>query len=233
MKARAYISILVGVLLAATLVAPAGHAAKAKKKKKPAGPVVVAVDETADWGCNQDCGLAPFGDGLGQDLVEASLTMADPATLNFVFQLNSLPAPGGVPEFSRYNWDFTVDGTAFQLTGGFTEYLRGICNPNVTGSCPPPRDPGQAPFFIRQGPCNVGAECTEVALVSATFDSAAATITVPVPLETLGAKPGSKVAPGVSSLGGTIYAAPAAFVSYADLPNDTMIATKTYKIPKG
>ena len=228
MKTRAYVSILIGVILAGTLVAPASHAAK----KKKAGPVVVGTDEAGDWGCNQDCTLAPLGDALGQDLIELSIAPLDKATLNFVFKLTSLPAPGGVPEASRYNWDFTVNGEAFQLTGAFTEYARGICNPNVTGSCPPPRDPGSAPFFLRQGPCNVGAECTEVALFHAAFDSAAGTITVPIPLETIGAKPGSKIGPGVTTFGGTAYAAPGVFVSNTAAPADVLTATATYKVPK-
>jgi hypothetical protein len=230
MKTRAYVSLLVGVVLAAMLVAPATHAAK--KKPKKSGPVVVGTDEAGDWGCNQDCTLAPLGDALGQDLTEISIAPLDKATLNFVFKLNSLPPVGGVPEASRYNWDFTVDGEAFQLTGAFTEYARGICNPNVTGSCPPPRDPGSAPFFLRQGPCNVGAECTEVALFHAVFDGATATITVPIPLETIGAKPGSQIGPGVTSFGGTAYAAPSAFVSNTAAPADILTATITYKVPK-
>jgi hypothetical protein len=228
MKTRAYVSILIGVVLAATFVAPASQAAK----KKKAGPVVVGTDEAGDWGCNQDCTLAPLGDALGQDLIELSIAPLDKATLNFVFKLTSLPAPGGVPEASRYNWDFTVNGEAFQLTGAFTEYARGICNPNVTGSCPPPRDPGSSPFFLRQGPCNVGAECTEVALFHAAFDSAAGTITVPIPLETIGAKPGSKIGPGVTTFGGTAYAAPGVFVSNTAAPADVLTATATYKVPK-
>ena len=89
MKTRAYVSILIGVILAATLVAPASHAAK----KKKAGPVVVGTDEAGDWGCNQDCTLAPLGDALGQDLIELSIAPLDKATLNFVFKLKQLAGP--------------------------------------------------------------------------------------------------------------------------------------------
>lgn len=91
---------------------------------------------------------------------------------------------------------------------------------------------GSAPFFIRQGPCNVGAACEEVALVHANFDAATGTITIPVPLETIDAKPGSKIGPAPSSLGMSIYAAAAVFVTYADLPNDQMTVTGTFVVPK-
>jgi hypothetical protein len=78
----------------------------------------------------------------------------------------------------------------------------------------------------------VGAECTEVALLHGAFDTAAGTITVPIPLETIGGKPGSKIGPGVTSFGGTAYAAPSAFVSHTAAPADVLVATITYKVPK-
>ena len=91
MKTRAYIALLVGVIAAATLVAPASHAAK--KKPKKSGPVVVGTDEVGDWGCNQDCNLAPLGDALGQDLTEISIAPLDKTTLNFIFKLNAACRP--------------------------------------------------------------------------------------------------------------------------------------------
>ena len=110
--------------LVGALLAPNGLAAA---KKKPAGPVVVATDAAGDWGANVDPTIAPAGDVLGQDLVEASITMADAATVNFVIKVGALPPSGGIPEFARFGWDFTVDGDAFAMSGGFTDYLRGVC----------------------------------------------------------------------------------------------------------
>lgn len=222
--------------LAATLIASSGLASA--KGKKKSGPVVVATDSAGDWGANVDPSIAPAGDTLGQDLVDASITMADAKTLNFVIKVAALPSSGGIPEFTRYGWDFTVDGDAFAMSGAFTDYLRGACYPLHAGTCPPPRDPGQQPFFIRQGACTVGAEslenCTLVTTVQAVFDSAAGTVTIPVPLDALGAKPGSKIGPGTNaSFGATLYASPAAVISSANLPHDTMIATGTFVVPKG
>jgi hypothetical protein len=227
---------LTAALAISALLAPAGMAAG--KAKKSAGPVVVATDSAGDWGANVDPQIAPAGDALGQDLVEASITMADAGTLNFIIKVNALPASGGIPEFGRYGWDFTVNGDAYAMSGAFTDYLRGACYPLHAGTCPPPRDPGQQPFFIRQGACTIGAEslenCTLVTTVKATFDSAAGTITIPVPLEALKAKPGSKIGPGSNaSFGATVYASPAAVISSNALPHDTMVATGTFVVPKG
>jgi hypothetical protein len=231
MKTRLISSAVLVVCLAAGLYAQPGLAAS--KGKKKSGPQVVGTDADNDWGANVDASISPVGDMLGQELVEASIAMADTKTINFIIKVKSLPAFGGYPEIGRYNWDIAVDGEAFQMTGGFTEYIRGVCNPNVTNSCPPPRDPGSAPFFIRQGPCNVGAECTEVGLVHAVFDAATATITIPVPIDVIGAKPGSKITPGASSYGPSIYSTPQANVSQASLPNDTMTVTGTFVVASG
>lgn len=229
MKTRALISTL---MIGALLMGVVGPATAGKGKKGE--PMVVGKDEVGDWGANAGAAdLAPVGDALGQELVEASIGMADAKTVNFIIKVNSLPPNGGVPEFTRYNWDFMIDGEPFQLTGAWTEYLRGLCNPLHTGTCPPPSDPGMQPFFLRQGPCNVGADCFVVAVIQAVFDASAGTITIPVALADIKGKAGSKIGPGVSSFGGTIYAAPAAVVSYTAAPADTMIVDKTFAVPGG
>jgi hypothetical protein len=229
------LSLLVLALIAA-FVAPSGLAAA--KGKKPAGPVVVATDDAADWGANVDPTIAPAGNAIGQELVEASIGLADAKTVNFVIKVASLPPTGGIPEGARYSWDFTVNGDAFGMSGNFTDYARGVCYPAHTDSCPPPKDPGQQPFFIRQGPCTIGAgglgECNLVATVKAVFDSAAGTVTIPVPLEAIGAKAGSKIGPGTNSIfGATIYTSPAAVTASANGPHDTMVAIGTFTVPKG
>jgi hypothetical protein len=219
----------------AALFGPAGSATA--KGKKKAGPMVVATDAADDWGSNVDSTIAPAGTQLGQELVEASIAMADATTVNFVIKLAALPPTGGIPEGARYSWDFTVNGEAFGMSGNFTDYARGVCYPAHTNSCPPPKDPGMQPFYIRQGPCTIGAgglgECNLLATVKATFDTASGTITIPVPLEVLGAKAGSKIGPGTNSVfGSTIYASPAAVSANANGPHDTMISTGVFTVPK-
>jgi hypothetical protein len=224
------VAISVVALLGAALL-PVTAAAKAKK-----GPVVVGTDPADDFGGNVDATLAPLGDALGMELVEAAIEPKDAKTLNFIIKLNSLPASGGVPELARYVWTMTVDDELLQVDGKFTNYSRGACDPTA-GTCPPPRDPGQAPFAVR-GDCtdNGGAAvtCEEIGSVNATFDAAEATITIPVPLELLGAKPGSKIANGTqagSNFSG-VWAIPSAFVSQGNMPLDALVITKTYKVPK-
>ena len=228
MKVRSVLTMAVVSALMLGILAPGA----AMAAKKAAGPQVVGTDDEADWGVNADPNLTPLGGPLGQELVEASIGMADPKTLNFVIKVASLPPTGGIPESSRYNWDFTMNGTPYQLTGAFTDYLRGVCNPLHTGACPPPQDPGQQPFFLRQGSCLVGQDCFLLATFNATFDAAAGTITIPVPLAAIKAKPGSKIGPGVTSLGGTVYAAPAVMVTQAAFPHDIMTVLKTFVVPK-
>ena len=235
MKVKSFATIAAGALVVGALFAPTAIAAK---KKAPKGPVVVGTDPAGDWGSAFAVpDVAPVGDVLGQDLTEASITMADKSTINFVIKLNSLPPAGGMPEISRYTWDFAVDGNFTELDGKFTNYSRGACDPTA-GTCPPPRDPGQQPFLVR-GNCGVANDtgttvttCEEIGLVKATFDAAAGTITVPVPLELIKAKPGSKITGATNLFGGSISAAPAAFLTSSAMPLDTLTVTGTYVVPK-
>ena len=232
MKRRSILSLLlVGLLVGSVLVAPTSAGAKGKKKKS--GPVVVGKDDAADWGSNVDGTLAPVGNALGQELVEASIGMADAKTVNFIIKVASLPPAGGMPEFTRYNWDFVVDGNSLELDGKFTNYTRGVCDPTAN-SCPPPRDPGMSPFFIRGNCSTVGTTvvCEELGIVNATFDAGSGTITIPVPLAMIEAKPGSKIQGGTSDFGGTVAAAASAFVSPFAAPNDSMMALGTFVVPK-
>ena len=230
------IALALAALVGAALFIPA--TANAKKAK---GPVVLGTDEAGDWGAAAapDPALvgpyAQLGDELGMDLTKASIGPGEDGTLNFILTVNSLPSQGGTPEIARYSWDFSVDGEEYELDGKFTNYSRGVCDP-TSGACPPPRDPGQQPFFLR-GNCVTEATanvttCEELAVIKAIFDPAEGTITIPASLELLGAKPGSKITPGVGIFGGTIEAAPAAFFSRSDMPADVLTITKTYVVPK-
>ncbi|MDQ4125548.1 MAG: hypothetical protein M3134_08115 [Actinomycetota bacterium] len=221
---------LAAAVAAASMLMPFSAA----QAKKAPGPVVVGTDPEGDWG---DGSNTAAGDALGQDLTTATIGMADPATVNFVIGLKSLPPVGGTPEVSRYTWDFTVDGKPLELDGKFTNYSRGACDPTA-GSCPPPRDPGQQPFLLR-GECTTESTpamtltlCQELAKIQAVFDADAATITIPVPVDALGAKPGSKIVGIAGTFGGTISAAPAAFFTRSDFPMDQLFTTKTFVLPK-
>lgn len=225
------IALTLAVLMALAMFGTAS--AKKKKKGPKSGPLVVGTDAAGDWGGNVDPTIAPIGNGLGQDLTEAVIEMGEDNTVNFIIKVNSLPSNGGVPEISRYVWDMTVDGEFVELDGKWSNYSRGTCDP-TSGRCPPPRDPGMQPFFVR-GNCGVVegtnvTTCEELGIVHATFDPAAKTITVPVPLELINAKNGSKIAPGTNIFGGSLSASPAAFVTNNSMPMDTMVLTETFVV---
>ncbi|MGI8774666.1 MAG: hypothetical protein ACR2KQ_06590 [Actinomycetota bacterium] len=234
MKARTLVALALALVLAVSVMGPA-TAGKKKKKGPKAGPLVVGTDEAGDWGADGDPTLNPIGDALGQDLVEAVIAPGEEKdTIDFVIKVNSLPPTGGVPEVSRYVWDMFVDGEFVELDGKFTNYSRGACDP-TSGQCPPPRDPGMQPFSVR-GDCapndaNVTI-CVEKGIVQGVFDSAEATITIPVSYELLGAKPGSKIEPAPNIFGGSVSANPSAFFSVSLAPLDAMTLTETYVIPK-
>lgn len=233
MKTKSLVALALALVLAISVVGPA---TAGKKKKGPkAGPLVVGVDEAGDWGAASDPALAPLGDALGQDLVEAVIAPGEEKdTVNFIIKVNSLPPGGGVPELSRYVWDMTVDGEFLELDGKFTNYSRGVCDP-TSGQCPPPRDPGQQPFFVR-GDCEANDAnvtiCVEKGIVQGIFDAAEGTITIPVSFEMLGAKPGSKIAPTANIFGGSVSANPSAFFSTSGAPLDTLTVTETYVVSR-
>lgn len=225
------IALTLAVLMALAMFGTAS--AKKKKKGPKSGPLVVGTDAAGDWGGNVDPTIAPIGDGLGQDLTEAVIEMGEDNTVNFVIKVNSLPANGGAPEVSRYVWDVMVDGEFVELDGKWSNYSRGACDP-TSGQCPPPRDPGMQPFMIR-GNCTTDSTanvttCEELGIVHATFDPATKTITVPVPLELINAKNGSKIAPGTNIFGGSVSASPAAFFTSSAMPLDTMTLTGTFVV---
>jgi hypothetical protein len=230
MHTRMLAAVMGAALLAGAAIGGSAQAAKAK------GPVVVGTDAADDYGSNVAGELAPAGGALGMELVEAAIERADAKTLNFHIKVAGLPPSGGVPEFVRYVWTMTVDGTLLQLDGKFTNYSRGACDPTA-GTCPPPRNPGSAPFMVR-GNCtdNGGAAvtCEEIGLVNGAFDTASGTITIPVPLELLGAKPGSKIAHGVqpgSNFQG-VWAIPSAWASQGNMPLDELLISKVYTVSK-
>ena len=224
-------AILIGLaaaVVAGSLTMSAGSAAAGKK------PLVVGEDAAGDWGTNVDPQLAPIGDAFGMDLTGAEISY-DGENVNFVIKLNSLPPSGGAPEVARYTWNFFVDKKELELDGKFTNYSRGACDPTA-GTCPPPRDPGLQPFSVRGDcvenptPATTITTCTEFAKVAGVFDAGAGTITIPVPAEAIGAKKGSKIAPGVNIFGGSLSAAPSAFLTSSGFPMDTLIITKTFKV---
>jgi hypothetical protein len=194
--------------------------------------VTVGTDALGDWGGGGDA--AAVGHALGQDLLSAAIGMPSVEKVDFVIGVSFLPSPGGIPEASRYTWNFDVDKKPFELDGKFTNYSRGACDP-TSGQCPPPRDPGPAPFLLR-GDCTTGEGnvtlCKELARIQGTFDAAARTITVSVPAALLAVQPCSKIAGGANLFGGSVSAVPSAFFSSSFMPLDTLAIGRTpFQVP--
>ena len=218
--------------LLATLVVAGGSIATASSDAgSPAAPTVVGTDPLGDWGGGGDAAAA--GHALGQDLLSATVGMPTAETVDFVLGVSFLPSAGGVPEATRYTWNFDVDKTPFELDGKFTNYSRGACDP-TSGQCPPPRDPGPAPFLLR-GDCTVGdgnvTSCRELAKVTARFDPAARTITIPVPATLLELQPCSRITAGANLFGGSVSATPSAFFTSSAMPLDTLDVSKPFRAP--
>lgn len=217
--------------LFAVSMVPAVTASAGMRKAKAQ---TVGTDVAGDWGADIAPNLAPLGDVLGQDLVKAEIATEGSDTVNFIIKLTSLPPSGGWPEVTRYTWNLEVDGELIELDGKFTNYSRGACDPS-SGQCPPPRDPGLQPFFVR-GECEVVETvriCRELGTVQAKFDVASASITIPVPLELISAQPGSKISGGDNHYGGSISATPSAYFSTDGLPLDILDVTRTFVVPRG
>ena len=226
---RKALPVLGAAALAASLLAGPATVASAAKAKKP---FVVGTDAVGDWGSNVDPNLNPVGDALGMDLTSASIT-SDGKNVNFIIGVNSLPPNGGAPEVARYTWDFHVNGEYTEIDGKWSNYSRGACDPTAA-SCPPPRDPGMQPFLVR-GNCSLveGTNvqtCEEIGVVQGVFDTTAKTITVSVPMDMIGAKKGTKITAGTNIFGGSISAAPAAFLTSGNFPYDTLSVLKTFVV---
>ena len=194
-------------------------------------PVTIGKDPAGDWSAGAGTpGEGAFGDAMAQDLIEAQIGMADAKTILFVIKVNSLPPIGGVPEFTRYTWEMMVGSESIQLDGKFTNYSRGVCDPTA-GNCPPPRDPGTAPFAVRTNCGGTGATtCEEIGLVNGSFDAGSGSIEIPVPLKLLGAKSDTKIVAASFFFGG-ITSMPSAFASLSSGPSDQLFPGKTFVVP--
>lgn len=226
------------LVVLATLSVPMGANAEA---------ILVGEDIAGDWDSSTapTPEASPLGSPLGQDLIGATIEITEDTAI-FGIQVTELPAIGGMPEATRYSWNLNLmDGetllTSLDLDGKFTNLSRGTCDPTA-GTCPPPRDPNtslNAPFFLRGNCTTTGALpppsptpgtrltlCQEFAVVSATFDAATGSISIPVPLSALEAAAEQcsyQIAPGINNLqdgDAFLSAAPSAFLTYGAMPMD-------------
>lgn len=229
-------------LLATLLVTALGFAPAPSSETSHEDEGFVQVNDPefegeGDWGDGSD-EQAALGKALGQDLVGAYIRLDEGAAgYTFRIAVASLPPIGGMPELTRYGWSFAYNGADFELDGKFTNFSRGACDP-TSGQCPPPRNPGMAPFLLR-GNCTTNdanvTTCEELGRIAAVFDPAAGTIDIPIPADLLAGEAGvqecDRITPAASFIGDPLWAAPSAFVTSSGFPHDGVYVEYPFVVP--
>jgi hypothetical protein len=180
------------------------------------------------------------GDQGGFDLVSGSVAKVG-ANLQFQVTTAAMPPNGALPEGFRFLWAFNVNSTTYRITAksadiGKPDLLAGETTERVGTASP-------TGHFRLEGDCAAGEtvgvlqpiNCKPLAYVEGSFDAAAKTLTVLIPLSAIKAKTGSIIGPGS---GDAITICQICWVTHAaerSLNNtiiDTASQTTTYKIPK-
>lgn len=205
------------------------------------GPVVgttVGADPKGDWNEYVPSAARPVGEELGQDLVGASIS-ARGRFVDFRIHVTKLPPlDAGVAALpTGYFWGFRVGRPGGYGTVGYE-----------ISSCEVDRDPcpeaspaalgGKLPFVVYQ--CNwfslATAGCTRIGSAVATTDARAATITVAVPRDLIGAEAGTHIT-GEEAFGAALF-------SYTVIPitgtqtdprkpvGDSLRPTKPFIVPR-
>jgi len=197
-------------------------------------PMTVARDAAGDWGSEIDTALSPIGDALGQDLIAAAIA-AHPDTVDFSLTTTSLPE--GAARLGAYTWDMQVDGQWWRLVNFIcdpTQYVTDGTPPvSAPDSCAP--DAGAGTYFevMECGDdrvVNAFANCGYRAVVEATVDTGASTITISVPRSVMKIKRGSLITP-MDVAGNSIDSGTAApWGGAVALPGDVMSWTKPYRV---
>ncbi|HVF54418.1 MAG TPA: hypothetical protein VNC78_12555 [Actinomycetota bacterium] len=143
----------------------------------------------------------PGLDQLGFDLVGGAIEKVG-SDLHFSVTHASMPPAGNIPETFRFLWLFDVDGTTYRIT-----YKRAdIGKPDIPAGETTERV-GRADVeghFRLEGECAntptptpvIFVNCKPLEYVTGSFDAAAKTFTVIIPMASVKAKAGSKVIPG-------------------------------------
>jgi hypothetical protein len=253
------VSLAVAALLAVAAAPAADPDPFTYQPPEADGAVWVGADPAGDWGGGGEAGLA--GHALGQDLTNAWIALGDDVVEFVFQVTFLPTDTGGIPEATRYTWNLTVDGVPLELDGKWSNASRGACDPTSGQCDPAdgknPRVPDERMFVLR-GLCETDSTlplaltlCQELAVVQATFRPATGTVTVPIPTSALipalnvereanGLEPldpqaplpaCTRIGPGANLFGGSISAAPSAFLTSSAMPLDTMAVTDTATVP--
>ncbi len=224
-------TLAIGGLLvaAAALPATAGGAAK---------PATIWTDADGD---------ADMGQGLGGSIpagvdLASGTILAKGKNLEFTAIHHDMPPIGSIPEAARMLWSFSVGQDTYRLTVKRAD----IGKPDVSQGQTTERV-GRVDVnghFRLEGECGTTAmginfiNCKPLAYLDGTWDPAAKSVTIVVPMKLVKAKPGTVIAPGTGDAI-QICATQVSWVShYAERslsPNtciDTAAVSASYKIPR-
>lgn len=143
--------------------------------------VVVGTDPAGD----NVGGPATNPAGLDLTQLEISQPTPDEPTLLFTIKLGQLAT--GIPEGIQYNWDIAVDGG--ESEGGSNWSIKSMRTRVASTTTAGP----YAGLFTCV-PTDTGYSCTQQALLSnVAYETEEAAIRIPVPLDAIGARPGSTI----------------------------------------
>ncbi|HVM34266.1 MAG TPA: hypothetical protein VM784_02875 [Actinomycetota bacterium] len=206
-----------------------------------AKPMTVWEDDAGDAFLG-DTNLAPVFGGAGFDITSGSLEATKEGMLVFTVNHASMPSFGNIPEGARFLWAFDVDGTSYRISvkradigkpdvaqGQTTERV-GRVDVNghfrLEGDCATEAAPAVVSFI----------NCKPLGYFEGTYAPGEGTFTFPVPLDAIGAKPGSIITAGGGEAIGicsVCWVSHAAERSFATTIIDSDSQEKTYKIPGG
>lgn len=218
------------VAVAALIASPAGAAPAATTidtLNATASGTTVSVSGTSTLGgedlqvgadaANDNLGGAN-GSAQGLDVVAARIGQVAPGAqaLQFTFKLGGMQS-GGIPEFVSYDWSIKVDGTVWGLKAMRSRTL-------VTGNTNP-----YAALFTCTAVGGGASQCTQNQLLPVVFDTATAEIRITLPMDSVGASPGSVIAQGATNpvaVSGTTFGSVSATGLF-----DVMSSHASYTVP--
>ena len=199
-----------------------------------AKPVTVFEDPAGDADVGQSLGQSLPG---GWDLASGSIVKKG-ANLEFTVTHHDMPPAGSVPEGTRFLWNFSVDGKSpYRLTVKSAD----IGKPDVLGGQTTERV-GRVDVnghFRLEGECATDAtlpvqmvNCPVLGYLEGTWDPAAKSFTVLIPLKTIKAKTGSVIMQGPENICTICWVSHYAERSLNNTIIDGTVQTIAYKVPK-
>ncbi len=229
---------LIGLALALGLIAGFTGSAGAKGKKATPKPVTVMEDATGDAG-NQDSGI-PGVDQMGVDLASATI-FANSKNLEFTVTHSAMafPQTGSLPEAARFLWHFQVDDKQYR----FTVKSFDIGKPDVVAQSGTERV-GQvySSGVYRLEECSTDttlpvrlSQCVVVEYLEGSFDPAAKTFTIILPMASVKAKAGTAITGSTEAVPGCMICWVPHYAERSLTPAtiiDSAAQAKTFVVPK-